>query len=197
MGGSLGTRRVVLLFCHQAMHDQPWDLNYCWPLIYSKWPRVAQIKTNSGQLQFILKRSLGEIQLTSYHTCLLVRGGRGDHFLISLYSRCMCWQSDINHRVIKQTPRSRTGSHGLVRNSHLYYWPPLMQLFPFGSASHISAAVTTTDNILGPCILCVTQPVLVLLKLQREYIIEAVEKWTPTQQGVYVDRGAWEKILCF
>lgn len=128
------------------MHDQPWDLNYCWPLIYSKWPRVAQIKTNSGQLQFILKRSLGEIQLTSDHTCLLVRGGRGDHFLISLYPRCTSWQSDINHRVIKQTPRRRAGSHGSVQNSHLYYWPPLMSLFPFGSASHISAAVTQTDN---------------------------------------------------
>lgn len=136
------------------MHDQPWDLNYCRPLIYSKWPRVAQIKTNSGQLQFILKRSLGEIQLTSDHTCLLVHGGRGDHFLISLCPWCTSWQSDINHRVIKQTPRSRAGSHGSVRISRLYYWPPLMLLFPFGSASHISAAVTQTDNIVFLYSLC-------------------------------------------
>lgn len=66
------------------------------PLIYSKWPHVAQIKTNSGQLQFILKRSLDNIQLTSDQTCLLVHGAEGSA-LISLYPRCTSWLSDINH----------------------------------------------------------------------------------------------------
>lgn len=136
------------------MHDQPRFklLLAKAPLIYSKWPRVAQIKTNSGQLQFILKRSLDEIQLTSDQTCLLVQGAEGFP-LISLYPRCTSWLSDINQRVIKWTTRRKAGLHGPMQNSHLYYRPPLILLFPLRSAAriwvmaHISAVVSPTDNI--------------------------------------------------
>lgn len=121
-------------------------------LIYSKWPRVAQIKTNSGQLQFTLKRSLDEIQLTSDQTCLLEHGAEACP-LISLHLRCTGWLSDINHPVIIRTTRRKAGSHGPMRNSPTYYQPPLMLLFPLRSGAqiwltaHISAAVSVTDNI--------------------------------------------------
>lgn len=166
MGGSLGIRRAVVLFCH---HGHAWPtlrfklLLAKAPLIYSKWPCVVWIKTNSSQLQFILKRSLDKIQLTSDHTCLLVHGGVRASLLISALPEVTSWHSDINHRVIKWTPRSKPGSRGLVQNSHLYYWLPLMPLFPFRSAahiwapSHISAAVRPTDNIFDHYVLCVTE----------------------------------------